>query len=45
MANLVGLEGQLDILLRKAEGLADFRDSRSHLQNSENEANMLALLW
>ena len=45
MAGSVGLAGLLSLLLQKAEGLADFGEIFDfHLQNSENEATLLALL-
>ena len=45
LVGLAGLVGLQNLLLQTAEGFADFGgNSRFHLQNSENEATLLALL-
>ena len=41
MAGLAGLESLLNLLLQKAEGLAD----SFYLRSSRSEANLLVLLW
>ena len=47
MAGLASfLEDLPNLLLQQAEGLADLgENSRFQLRNSENEANLLVLLW
>ena len=44
-AGLAGLEGLLSLLLQQAEGLADFGEVIVSFENSQNEANLLVLLW